>query len=242
MNILISITSWNEKHIPYLQKVLDNYSASFSDMAVSYILSTRYNSSSLNLPNNTTLLTGSRGFTPGHFCWANKHYIHSASFDYLIESDDDILVTRDNFNYYVTHSNILPNNYIPGFLSCETPDSGSPFLITMSPMFKQIENTINISGSNYIVPTNLHSAMFIIDKKRHVSHGSSSKKPYRSSGYNENDLSRTDIYLSSSFTKVIEKASIVNGSALVNHLPNKYYKISPLYKVPRVNSLNFLTN
>jgi hypothetical protein len=223
MNVLVAITSWNQNHEQYLQTVLNNYTASFADVSMSYVLSINY-TSSMTLPPNTTQLT--KSYNSSNYCWNNHNYINAnfKGYDYIINSDDDILVTRDNFNYYVSASNQLSHSYIPGFLSVEMPDTGSPYLLTMTPRLARFKIKSVESGS-YFVPMNIHSACSIVDTGRyeHALSRSLSRCPFTSSGYNSNDLARTDIYRGCNFTKVISYEAVKSGSALVQHLPNKYW-------------------
>lgn len=238
MNILISIVSWRAKEEIYLQQVLNEYSESFSDCNPHYVIALNY-TSSLSFPANTTFITESN-LNCAKFCWACHPYINDnfRNYDYIINSDSDIIITRDNFNYYISQSIQLNKSYIPGFLSIETPDSGSPYLLTMSPLFPRIRKYLEINEKKYIVPISCHSACSIIDRERYqysFDH-SLAKSPCSGNGYNHNDLARSDIYTNGDFTKVISYEGIKNGKALVKHLPNRYWN-KPHWRNPRVNEL-----
>lgn len=231
MKLLVAITSFNQREEKYLARVLSNYSSSFSDCDVNYVITTHY-SPTIEFPNNTTHFITSSCDKPYMHCWANQSYINSnfKEYDYIINTDSDIMVSRSNLDYYISESKIMGEKYIPGFLTAEMPDSGSPYLISMN---QPCWVNVTYKTGSYIVPMNKHSAGMICDTVRYeysYSH-SFAKSPVSHSLYNYNDVARTDIYINGDFTKLVN----VSGSCLFQHLPNKYYRYHG-WPMKRVNN------
>ncbi len=122
MKILVSITSYHKDKEKYLSKILRSY----EDISVTLkckidiILSTNYEFKFDYSGNIMHITTNYVYDSFWEYTWQNKNMIFSmySDYDYIIESDDDILISEKNIVQYIKLKNI-DKNYIPGFLVTE---------------------------------------------------------------------------------------------------------------------------
>lgn len=213
--VLISLTSYNENHIKFLNQVLSTYEKEYTDYDVSVILATRYPyqySGSLNI-----LYT--RGSGDGHdYCWSNREYMlnNVGEFDYFISSDDDIEIPVKAFESVIQSK--LPDGYIAGVVVYEQTYKNEKKLIHFNPFFR--DETIIIDGNKYVSPGCSHSCCFIATKKQ-IKQANLSKIPTTNGRATIAEWERSEIY--STFKRVISYKSISDESALVRHLPGIYH-------------------
>jgi hypothetical protein len=225
-NILISITSCHKSKAPILDAVIKNY-RQYPDCNLHLVLCTAYDYTGSLLDN--AILTPSM-LTGWKHTWSNSPYVHQhyREYDYVIESDDDILIPYAAFEYYQAHES-LPLTYIPGLLATETDVYGDAFVITTCKLLPSIVQTHEINGTKYIEPHNVHSACTIIDRARYalaIEKGWTDA-PHRERLLDVPKTSRSGIYAYS--TKVIAVDAIQIGSAFCKHLPNSYCNLYPYY-------------
>jgi hypothetical protein len=160
------------------------------------------------------------------FCWQNREYIikHYKEYDYIIESDDDIKISYNNILYYIKNE-CLDLNYIPGFIVVEYEENNI-YIISMHLKYPlHIKQKLLLHNKLFIVPQNVHSACYIIDKNRLeilIKNKQFTKEIHSISPYDSQCTSRSDIYLGM-FKKIIDINEIKN--CLVHHLSNKYIKL-----------------
>jgi len=220
MKLLISITSYNERERPFLEKVLANYQSEFADAKLQFVLSVNY---PFDIPPNAMVLP--KQYDGWRYTWNNKEYVakHYHSFDFIIDSDADCHISRINFDHYVTEASKLSLDYVPGFMSYEEDKQGGKHLITLQNWETRVSEKWKLNGKHYITPYNLHTPAVIVDKHRyHLAIKDGLKMtPYRWHFYTEAEMSRTALYYH--FKKVVAVDGIQSGNALVWHTPNKYH-------------------
>ena len=217
-SILISITSYKPKL--ELQKIIENYQNNYTAYNLQFVIATPY-PLNYTYPNMVVLTTGYTGFA---HAWSNKQYLldNYHNYDYLIETDDDILIPLETFEYYRSQEN-LPLDYIPGLLSCETKEVDGMIELFLLPSltFKPIcKEFVTLDNKPYYVPNCRHAAAFIVDRARYalaLDKGLSTS-PGDDPHYHPQEWARTQIY--HTLTEVISCTDIER--TLVYHLPNKY--------------------
>lgn len=224
--LLVSITSYNERERPLLEQVLSNYQTEFSDLHLQFVLSINYD---FDIPPNAIALP--KQYDHWHYTWNNKKYLadNYQHYQFIIEQDSDILITRENLDYYIATVANLSLDYIPGFLVYEQNPQGQKYLITMHSSLPRIAEKRVFNGKEFLIPYNLHACMFICDRARYglALNAGLSIEPTTIHPYTSAEWSRSDIY--SIFKKVVSVDDIKNGNALVHHLSNKYWS-SPFMK------------
>jgi len=220
MKIIISITSYGAEHKKFLTRILEHYAAFFSDCDLFYALCVNYPfAAPAQIPSACVeFIPPDPALVRRDFTWNNKPFLqkHFSEYDFIIETDDDILVPRAAVDYYATASVAMPPAMIPGWLCAETDPKGNDHLISMN-RFEIDLQTSSVAG---ITPHNLHSAAFIADTSRY-SVVADQITPVTTRGYCKAQASRTLIF--ATLQKVIPAANIRDKSALIYHLPRKYY-------------------
>ena len=157
-------------------------------------------------------------------------------FDYYIYCEDDVLITKENFETFVNVQKNLPPPYVCGFLRYELKDGDDyKYLIDCHPAHschrgggkKIIKDNYTINGKSYFEPYNIHQGSHILANYvlEAVSLGKNSyfKKESHYAGVLEGAAS--DVYLDCGLIKVIPRDDV--SKLLTHHLPNKYVKMLP---------------
>jgi hypothetical protein len=108
------------------------------------------------------------------FVWNWIKYVKKTTmseYDYLIVSENDIIFTPENFEYFNKVSKVLPASYVPGFIRYEILDDGVLGLTDLSVSLRNfmgwthgIEDVLTIKGKKYFTTENEHQGLFILNK------------------------------------------------------------------------------
>lgn len=223
MKILVSITSFKEEKISYLTTVLNQYDhiSRILQCDIDIILSTNY-SSKFRLQNNLEhAITDYKDSVRWEYSWENKNKIFTRyiNYDYVIESDDDVLISEKNVLQYIQLERI-EDDCIPGFLITEYGKDKNRYIQSMIEG-KPIGEIFVKNQTSFFVPENIHSAFYMIDKirmSRFLSINPNAMTPKTIRNYDVACISVSEIYFF--FKKIID----LNNWDLhmIDHLPNKY--------------------
>lgn len=160
------------------------------------------------------------------FIWLHRKDLMNKvnQYDYYIHLEDDVLLTKENFKYFIIENKKIPENKIIGFLITENEK-----IVSMS---KHNDNIFFRNNGNYITPNNLHSASWLLENKNLkycISKGLNSK-PKLVSKYNIKCTACTEFYIF--LEKLIPKKQIEKYT--LKHLTNKYIK---KYNLLTINEL-----
>ena len=164
MKILVSIATYGEKNINYLNRVINEYkSYKKYDIDISVhgtipIDQTNINFIQYKNPKNTVFLHRSE--------FVDKQN----DYDYFIFTEDDILIKEYTIDVYIKHDKLLPINYSLGFLRFEkTPEAIDYFIdlwLNLSNYNFIKNNNIDIVGYNYFSVTNPHQSSYVLSKDK----------------------------------------------------------------------------
>ncbi len=223
MKILVSITSYHKDKEKYLSQILRSYEdiSVTLDCKIDIVLSTNYELKFDYSGNITHIITNYVYNSFWEYTWQNKNMIFSmySDYDYIIESDDDILISEKNIVQYIKLKNI-DKNYIPGFLVTERGTDNIEYI--QSILYGDTVGQLNtINNKLFFTPKNLHSACYMIDKQRMSDFfllNKNSTVPKSLNPYNGACTSVCEVYFY--YKKIMDTDEINNHT--VNHLPNKY--------------------
>jgi hypothetical protein len=238
--ILISLVSFNENKKEYLSQVLDSYIKDFYNHDVTFVLSINYE---FDYP-TANIVKLPKEYNDWNYTWNNKRYVleNCLSYDYVIESDDDVILDRAAFEYYIQTQKYLKKHgegkpFIAGFNVYEVKQD-IRYIINAGLANDTISNIHYIGNEIFLEFTNYHSACYLMDREsleRVIK--SLPSTPCQGGIYGLPEWSITSAYLGS--TKVIP-LSEVNRRALVKHLPNKYVNQIGQYTFPTADQLSNL--
>lgn len=238
MKILVSITSYHKDKEKYLSEILKCYENISNDLnyTIDVVLSINYDHTYVTT--NKLIINKSEYEGESH-CWANRKYIYEnySSYDYVIESDDDILITQENILQYIKYQHI-DNNFIPGFVVTEDDNEKNTYIHSM--LFNKPVHILNkfvLENKTWYVPRNIHSACFIIDRNRLKNFFNNNPNALfvKSVGvYDVQCTARSEIY--TFYTKIINLDNI--HLHLVKHLPNKYLYAN-IFPVDQYRTVDF---
>lgn len=223
MKILVSITSYNKDKDQYIIRLLKSYESISMQLncEIDIVLSTHYDH---NYTTSNNLILNKTDYTGELHCWANAEYVkeHFKLYDYIIESDDDILITSKNILQYIKYQSI-DLDCIPGFIVTEDNiHNDSTYIHSM--LFNKpphVSEKLFLFKSTWFVPHVKHSACYMIDKVRLENYYKKNLKstiPKHIDVLDAQCTARSEIYYY--FKKVINLNEL--DSHLVKHLPNKY--------------------
>lgn len=222
MKILVSITSYYKDKEKYLSKILKYYENISNNLncTIDIVLSINYDHTYIT---TNKLIINKSEYSGESHCWSNRKYIYEnyLSYDYVIESDDDILISQENILQYIKYQHIY-DNLIPGFIVTEDDEEKNTYIQSM--LFNESVHILNkfvLEDNTWYVPRNIHSACFIIDRnrlKKFFNDNSTVLFVKSARGYDAQCVARSEIYMY--FTKIINLDNI--HLHLVKHLPNKY--------------------
>lgn len=240
MKVLVSICSYSEHEIPYLNKVLDSYASAvhFMDLDISIALCTNYDYEPDSAHSNVL-----KFFRPNpkyeqlEFIYSTNQFIidNVDNYDIFIHTDSDVVVTHENINYYITLQDFLKDrlpysylDYIPGFLVYELDKNNTKRIISMNMEYPPlVDELLEIAGKKFVVPHNLHSNMNMVDSerlKKAIQAGTFNTNPKTFKGmYYIREYCMTNIYFDCGMKKIVAP---LQPGYLVHHTPNKYVTLS----------------
>lgn len=162
--------------------------------------------------------------------YENRH-----DFDYYIYCEDDVLITKENFETFVSIQSKLSLPYICGFLRYELRENDDyKYLIDNHPVHSChrggntiIKDYFTINGDEYFEPYNVHQGCHILTKEQmkylEEYQPQYFKKESLYAGVREGCAS--DVYVSMGLIKVISTNE--TSKLMVHHLANKYVYMHP---------------
>jgi hypothetical protein len=152
------------------------------------------------------------------------------NFDYYLYCEDDVFITENNVDTYVTIQSVLPSPFSCGFLRYEYKgDNPYKFLFDNHPV-----NSVHCGGTttikgNYIINNipffevyNVHQGCYLLTQEL-MNKAIDSGKYLESHNYYAGgplEGAASDVYFKCGVTKVIPRSRV--SDLLVHHLPNKY--------------------
>lgn len=174
-----------------------------------------------------------------NFIWLHRKHVMKDQDDYDVfcHLEDDIKLTKNNFDSFLTENSKLPNNKVVGFLVYEQQDNVKKIVSMHLGGFKRYINSFEeINDIKYFTPENLHSACWILEKrnlKKAISLGINAIPNIKNGKYNIKCTACTEFYLK--IKKVIPTKTVDNF--LIQHLTNKYFNNNGKLKSITLNEL-----
>lgn len=218
-NVLILLSSIEKSREKYIKQILDNYSLNFKNYKLSIALSLPYAFSYPDLP--IVSLPGLDSVSS--YCWNNREYLieNYQKYDYVIDSDDDVLFTINNFEYYLRNQN-LPLEYLPGFLTYENVGGATKLIHCLYSPEKAIKEKMTINNKTFLIPSNNHSEGFIIDRERlklAIDKGFSIDSKKNANCITRDNCPKEELH-KLFFKKAVGEEDVLTKDALIQHLPN----------------------
>jgi hypothetical protein len=238
MKILVSITSYNVDKQKYLSQILKCYENISCELncTIDIVLSIKYDHEYIT---TNKLILNKSEYTGESHCWSNRKYIYEnySNYDYVIESDDDVLISKENILQYIKYQHV-DINHIPGFIVTEEDCEKNIYIHSM--LFNEPVHILRkflLENKTWFVPRNIHSACFMVDKIRleKLFNTSTDALSIKSVGvYDTQCTARSEIY--TFYIKIINLDEIQHH--LVKHLPNKYLYAN-IFPVEQYRTVNF---
>jgi hypothetical protein len=239
MNILVSITSYHKDKEKYVYQILRSYEYIAVQLGckIDIIISSYYEHSYVTTNN---LILNKSDYVGEFHCWSNTKYImeNFKNYDYIIESDDDILISLNNIKQYMKCES-MDLCYIPGFIVTEDHNVNKKTYIH-SMLFNKpphITDKVVLNDQIWFIPHTKHAACYMIDRVRLETYLDKNQMAVIPKGIDVLDIqctARSEIYYY--FKKMINLNELDNH--LVKHLPNKYLH-SNIFPVDQYRTVEF---
>lgn len=220
MKILVVIANYGTKGRKYLTRVLAEYRSMPWSVRV-VVLS--------NIPKDlgpgVEVAVGLPAKDPRSLPFGYKKVFAQCAQDYdlFIYSEDDVLITERNLRAFLRATELLPPEYIAGFLRTEVSAEGKRYYSTIHAHYHWDANSVmKLDDCSFARYTNEHSGCFVFTKAQLAK---AMKSPgfllgFRKGRYGYLETAATDPYTQSGFKKVICISHL--GDFCLPHLPNLY--------------------
>jgi SAM-dependent methyltransferase len=220
MNILVGLTNFGTKNLPYLERVIQEYrSMPFqTDIVV-------FSDIPKHLGRDIQVVVGLPSRDPWSLGFAHRRLFvdRSKDYDLFIYSEDDTLITERNIRAFLEVTPLLRPTEVAGFLRYEVGNDGRRYCSTMHSHFHwEIDSVTTVAGHAFARFTNAHSASYVLNRdqlERAIASGGYAVHPHRGA-YDLLCTAATDPYTQCGLTKTICILRIEDF--LLHHLPNKY--------------------
>ena len=221
MKALIAIANFGTKNERYLARLLKEYRSMTCYEAHIVILS--------DIPKDfgpdIEVIVGMPAKNPWSLPFGYKTLFMERldQYDLFIYSEDDTLITERNVDAFMEVTQVLPDNYIAGFIRYEVSESGRKYYSTIHSHYHWNPNSVMKIG-NYILAhyTNEHSACFILTQNqlKKAIYSGGFLLPARAGRYGMPETASTDPYTQCGLKKMVCISHLENFS--LHHLPNAY--------------------
>lgn len=220
MRVLVCITNYGFKNMQYLNRLIREYESMPCETSV-IVLS--------NVPkelgSNVEVVVGLPTKDPWSLPFGHKKIFAERLEDYdiFIYSEDDMLITWKNIEFFLQITKVLPDGHISGFLQYELDLTGKKWYPAFLGPYHWSPKSVNKVDQFTVAEfSNVHSACYILTRdqlRRAINSGGYFVKPHEGR-YDLLCSAATDPYTQCGFNKVICISDLTD--VLVHHLPNKY--------------------
>lgn len=220
LRLLVAITSFGDKNIEFLKKVIRRYQS--MKMQVDIVI---LSEASKTLDSGVKVVVGLPSKNPWSLSFAHKQIFaeNVNRYDLFAYSEDDMDVTEANIEAFLRVTPQLSADEIAGFLRYEVDKSGNWSLPDVHGPFHWKPDSVRCRG-DYIIAefTNEHAGFYILTQsqlKQVVASGNFLRSPYEGR-YGLPETAATDPYTCCGFRKVICISALEDF--LIHHMPNRY--------------------
>ena len=220
IRLLVVIASYGLKNMELLKQLILGYQSLDMDVDVVVI-----SNEPKELVMGVTVFVGLPSKNPWSLPFAHKPIFarNVEQYDLFAYSEDDIGVTKENIQAFLSATPHLAENEIAGFLRYEVDDSGSLSLPEVHGRYYWKPESVKQRGDYTIAEfSNEHAAFYLLTQdqlKKAIASGGFLRQPYEGR-YDMLCTAATDPYTSCGFHKVICISAVEDF--LIHHLSNRY--------------------
>lgn len=214
MKIKLSVANYGETQNHYLYRVVECFN-NFKKYKVDV---TVYSTSILSIPH--VKIEPNIGKALPFVC--RKSMIDSLNdYDIFIYNENDMLITEDNIDAFLEHSDKLQDGEVSGFIRYETDADGNKILVDPNPYWGNI--TANKTENSFEI-RNKHQGCWVLkqrDFKRAIDSGGFVLNSH-DNPYGPLEQGASDPYTQCNLNKVFPLDYNLCERLLIHHMPNKY--------------------
>lgn len=220
LKILVAIASYGTGNDKFLARVIEEYQSMPYSTHIVVLSNVRK-----DLPAGVELIVGLPTKNPRSLPFAHKRVFaeRAEQYDLFIYTEDDILTTKRNIDFFLKSCKELRADEIAGFLRIEKAQDGRLFFPEFHRQFHWEPGSVRQRGAHtYAFFTNEHAAVYMITRaqlRRALQSGGFLLRP-RQDKYQMLETAATDIYTKCGFTKMVAVSNLQDVT--VHHMPNKY--------------------
>jgi len=220
IRVLVVIASYGMKNIDFLKKLIRSYQGMAMNTDVVVV-----SDGPKDCGPDVRVVVGLPSKNPWSLPFAHKRIFaeNMDRYDLFVYSEDDMEVTENNIQAFLSVTPYLAEDEIAGFLRYEVDESGKWSFPEAHGVYHWKPGSVKQRG-NYTIAefTNEHSAFYLLTQaqlKKVIASGGFLREPYEGR-YDMLCSAATDPYTSCGFKKVICISAIENF--LIHHLSNRY--------------------
>jgi 2-polyprenyl-3-methyl-5-hydroxy-6-metoxy-1,4-benzoquinol methylase len=218
--ILVVIANYGTKNLKYLQVLLAEYRRMPFQVDI-IILSNEPKQFGPDVEVRVGLPTKNPWSLP--FAYKPLLAERSQDYDLFIYTEDDVLITERNIRAFLRATEVLPEDYIAGFIRYEVADAGKRYYSTVHGSYHwEVQSVIRRGEFTFAHFTNDHSGCLMVTKQqlgRALASGGF-LRGFRRGRYGYPETAATDLYTQCGFKKVIGISHLEDFC--LAHLPNVY--------------------
>jgi 2-polyprenyl-3-methyl-5-hydroxy-6-metoxy-1,4-benzoquinol methylase len=223
LRVLVAIVSYGDKNNAYLDEILESYS--YFPWQVDVIV---FSNIEKDLGKRAKLIIAQPPTEHPHsFPYLHRQLFKDQvnNYDLFIYSEDDILITQNNIEAFLSISPLLPDQCVPGFLRYEVDQHNQVYMPDIHSTFHWSPHSVEkIHDFVFAQFTNKHSASYILTQaslQLAIASGNYHSQPVPSR-YGILESAASDLFENwgCQLKKVICISHI--DHFLIHHLPNKY--------------------
>jgi 2-polyprenyl-3-methyl-5-hydroxy-6-metoxy-1,4-benzoquinol methylase len=220
MRVLVAISFYGTKNLPYLHRLIDEYQS--MDYAVDVVV---LSEAPKELGRKVEVVVGLPTKDPWSLPFAHKKLFAERANDYdlYIYSEDDTLLTMHHIRAFLDATAKLPTDAIAGFLRYEQDTTGQRFCSSVHSHFHWDIHSLEVHGPYRCAHfTNQHAACYLLTQKQLralIISGRFLVGPHHER-YDMPCSAATDPYTCGVFRKLIPISHL--EQFMLHHLPNRY--------------------
>ena len=213
MKIKVAIANYGVDQLPYLDKVVEEF-RKITKHQIDLIIYT-----TTPVEHRHILIPADIGMSLP-FCCRDDMAKELADYDLFIYNENDMLITEDNIEAFIEHSQTLGGDLVSGFIRYETDQRGK-ILLDPNPHWGNPVHSVNQSSFQI---HNVHQGCWVLLQKDLKKAINSTKflVPPHGGPYGILEQGASDPYTQCGLVKVFPKNLELCGRLLIHHLPNKY--------------------
>ncbi len=238
IRVLVSITNYGSKNIKYLNRVIKEYQSMPCEIDIVV-----FSNVPKEFGQEIEVFVGLPTRDPWSLTFGHKKIFAERLEDYdlFIYSEDDMLITWKNIEFFLHLTKVLPEDQVSGFIRFELDSNGKKSYPGFHGPYHWLPESVRkIDQFTFAEFSNLHTGCYVLTRdqlRRAVKSGRYLVEPHKGR-YGQPESAATDPFTQCGLKLVICISHISN--VLIHHLPNKYVEVWGINEIDFNRQISFI--